>query len=214
MKPTGFSFLFFLFALLLLSGCAALPARAPDEVARAWAMRQQALAPITNWELRGRIALRSRDEGMQASLHWVRERERQRISLVGPLGSGQVRLTQDAGGAELRDTEKNVRRAPTARQLLVETTGWDVPFDDMDWWVRGLPAPGAKAEQELDEDGRLKTLTQFGWEVEFLEYGRYGAYELPSKLFARRRENAPGIGLNHVTTEVRVVIERWVLPGE
>ncbi|MEK7261368.1 MAG: lipoprotein insertase outer membrane protein LolB, partial [Pseudomonadota bacterium] len=205
---------FFLFALLLLSGCAALPARAPDEVARAWAMRQQALAPITNWELRGRIALRSRDEGMQASLHWVRERERQRISLVGPLGSGQVRLTQDAGGAELRDTEKNVRRAPTARQLLVETTGWDVPFDDMNWWVRGLPAPGAKAEQELDEDGRLKTLTQFGWEVEFLEYGRYGAYELPSKLFARRRENAPGIGLNHVTTEVRVVIERWVLPGE
>ncbi|MEK7697610.1 MAG: lipoprotein insertase outer membrane protein LolB [Pseudomonadota bacterium] len=214
MKPTGFSFLFFLFALLLLSGCAALSTRAPDEVARTWAMRQQALAPITNWELRGRIALRSRDEGMQASLHWVRERERQRISLVGPLGSGQVRLTQDAGGAELRDTEKNVRRAPTARQLLVETTGWDVPFDDMNWWVRGLPAPGAKAEQELDEDGRLKTLTQFGWEVEFLEYGRYGAYELPSKLFARRRENAPGIGLNHVTLEVRVVIERWVLPGE
>ena len=214
MKPTGFSFLFFLFALLLLSGCAALSTRAPDEVARTWAMRQQALAPITNWELRGRIALRSRDEGMQASLHWVRERERQRISLVGPLGSGQVRLTQDASGAELRDTEKNVRRAPTARQLLVETTGWDVPFDDMDWWVRGLPAPGAKAEQDLDEDGRLKTLTQFGWEVEFLEYGRYGAYELPSKLFARRRENVAGIGLNHVTLEVRVVIERWVLPGE
>ena len=100
------------------------------------------------------------------------------------------------------------------RQLLVETTGWDVPFDDMDWWVRGLPAPGAKAEQELDEDGRLKTLTQLGWEVEFLEYGRYGAYELPSKLFARRHENVPGIGLNHMTLEVRVVIERWVLPGE
>ena len=214
MKPAGFPFLFSLCSLLLLSGCAALPARAPDEVARAWAMRQQALAPITNWELRGRIALRSRDEGMQASLHWVRERERQRISLVGPLGSGQVRLTQDASGAELRDTEKNVRRAPTARQLLVETTGWDVPFDDMDWWVRGLPAPGAKAEQELDEDGRLKTLTQLGWAVEFLEYGRYGAYELPSKLFARRHENVPGIGLNHVTLEVRVVIERWALPGE
>src|SRR3989344_5287733 len=80
--------------------------------------------------------------------------------------------------------------------------------------VRGLPAPGAKAEQELDEDGRLKTLTQLGWAVEFLEYGRYGAYELPSKLFARRHENVPGIGLNHVTLEVRVVIERWALPGE
>ena len=215
MKLAGSSFLLSLFSLLLLlGGCAALPPRTPDETAHAWATRQLRLAPLTNWELRGRIALRSRDEGMQASLHWVRERERQRISLVGPLGSGQVRLTQDASGAELRDTEKNVRRAPTVRQLLVETTGWDVPLDDMDWWVRGLPAPGAKAEQELDEDGRLKTLTQFGWEVEFLEYGRYGAYELPSKLFARRHENVPGIGLNHMTLEVRVVIERWVLPGE
>ena len=174
----------------MLNGCAALPARTPDEVAHAWAMRQQMLAPLTNWELRGRIALRSRDEGMQASLHWVRERERQRISLVGPLGSGQVRLTQDASGAELRDTEKNVRRAPTVRQLLVETTGWDVPLDDMDWWVRGLPAPGAKAEQELDEDGRLKTLTQLGWEVEFLEYDRYGVRTSQQAVCPPPRERA------------------------
>ena len=204
----------YLLPVLLLTGCAALPARAPDEVARAWAARQQALAPITNWELRGRIALRSQDEGAQASLHWIREHGRQRINLVGPLGSGQVRLTQDADGAELRDNKKNVRRAPTIRQLLIETTGWNVPFDDMEWWVRGLPAPGVKAEQELDDDGRLKTLAQLGWEVEFLEYDRYGAYELPSRLFARRRENVSGIELNHATLEVRVVIERWVLPGE
>lgn len=213
MKPAGFSLLVSLSALLLLSGCAAWPVRVSDETAaRAWVARQQALAPLTIWDIRGRIALRSRDEGVQASLHWVREREHQRISLVGPLGSGQVRLTQDAQGAELREAGKNVRRAPTARQLLVEVTGWDLPLDDMIWWVRGLPAPGAKTEQELDEDGRLKTLQQLGWSVEFLEYGRYGAHELPNKLFARRHEDVPGLGLNHVTLEVRVVIERWLLP--
>lgn len=204
----------YLLPVLLLTGCAALPTRAPDEVARAWALRQQALAPITNWELRGRIALRSRDEGMQASLHWVRDGVRHRITLVGPLGSGQVRLTQDAGGAELTDADKKLYRGTTARDVLARTTGWDVPLESLNWWIRGLPMPGAKAEQELDEDGRLKTLTQLGWAVEFLEYGRYGAYELPSKLFARRHENVPGIGLNHVTLEVRVVIERWALPDE
>lgn len=211
MKPTGFSFLFSLFSLLLLSGCAALPARAPEETARLWLAREQALAPLSTWDLHGRIALRSRDEGLQASLRWVREQERHRFILIGPLGSGQVRLTQDKNGAELRDAEKHVWRAPDARALLRQATGWDVPLEDMNWWVRGLPAPGAVAEKELDEDGRLKLLTQLGWEVEFLEYGRYGAYELPSKLFIRRRDSVPGAGLNHVTLEVRVVIERWVL---
>lgn len=203
----------YLLPVLLLTGCAALPARAPDEVARAWATRQQALAPMVNWELRGRIALRSRDEGLQASLHWVRDGVRHRIALVGPLGSGQVRLTQDAGGAELIDAEKKQYRGVTARDVLLRTTGWDVPLESLNWWVRGLPAPDTQAEQELDDDGRLKMLTQSGWEVEFLEYGRYGTHELPSKLFARRREDVPGIGLNHVTLEVRVVVERWVLPG-
>jgi len=203
----------YLLPVLLLAGCAALPPRTPDEVARAWAQRQQTLAPLTNWELRGRIALRSRDEGLQASLHWVRDGVRHRIALVGPLGSGQVRLTQDAAGAELVDADKKRYRGTTARDVLARTTGWDMPLENLNWWVRGLPVPETQAEQELDDDGRLKTLTQSGWEVEFLEYGRYGAHELPSKLFARRHEDIPGIGLNHVTLEVRVVIERWVLPG-
>ncbi len=211
MKPAGFPFPFLLCSLLLLNGCAALPTRAPAETARLWQAREQALAPLSSWDLHGRIALRSRDEGLQASLHWVREQERQRFTLIGPLGSGQVRLTQDRNGAELRDAEKNVRRAPDARALLRQATGWDVPFEDMNWWIRGLPAPGAVTEKELDADGRLRLLTQLGWEIEFLEYGRYGAYELPSKLFIRRRDDVPGVGLNHVTLEVRVVIERWAL---
>lgn len=202
----------YLLPVLWLTGCAALPARAPDEVARMWAARQQALAPVATWELRGRIALRSRDEGLQASLHWVRDGARHRIALVGPLGSGQVRLTQDADGAELIDAEKKQYRGATARDVLLRITGWDMPLESLNWWIRGLPAPGAKTEQELDGDGRLKMLVQSGWEVEFLEYDRYGANELPSKLFARRREDAPGIGRNHVTLEVRVAIERWALP--
>ena len=203
----------YLLPVLLFTGCAALPARTPDEAARAWGLRQQMLAPMANWELRGRIALRSRDEGLQASLHWVRDGVRHRIALVGPLGSGQVRLTQGADSAELIDADKKRYRGTTARDVLARTTGWDVPLESLNWWVLGLPAPGVQAEQELDGDGRLRTLTQSGWEVEFLEYGRYGAHELPNKLFARRRENVPGIGLNHVTLEVRVVIERWTLPG-
>lgn len=196
---------------LLLAGCAALPARAPEETARLWEARERTLAPLMAWDLQGRIALRSHDEGLQASLHWVREQEHHRFTLIGPLGSGQVRLTQDKNGAELRDAEKNVRRAPEARALLRQATGWDVPFEAMNWWVRGLPAPGTVTEKELDADGRLRLLTQLGWEIEFLEYGRYGAYELPSKLFIRRHDNVPGIGLDHVTLEVRMVIERWTL---
>ena len=118
-------------------------------------MRQQALAPITSGNSADASPCAA-GTGMRASLHWVRERERQRISLVGPLGGD--RSAPDAGcpaAPSCAIPKKMSRRAPTARQLLVETTGWDVPFDDMNVvGARLRPAPGAKAEQELDEDGR------------------------------------------------------------
>jgi outer membrane lipoprotein LolB len=212
MKPAGFSFVLFLCPLLLLSGCAALPARPPEDAARAWAARQRTLAPLTSWDIHGRIAMRGPDQGVQATLHWVRAQERHRISLVGPLGSGQVRVTQDAGGAQLRNAGKHVYRAPTARKLIADTTGWDVPLEGMNWWMLGLPVPGTPVEEVLDEWGRLRQLTQLGWEVEFLEYTRHGFHELPSKLFLRRRDNGvAGAGLDRVTLEVRLVIERWTL---
>jgi outer membrane lipoprotein LolB len=197
-------------ALVLFAGaCASVPDRPPaaDRDA-AWSARRRQLETRIHWAMQGRVALRTRDEGWQASLAWTREADRHEIDLSGPLGSGRLRLSHDRNGAQLRDSANKVLRAADAEQLLMQATGWRLPVDGLNFWVLGLPAPGNTGAQDIDAWGRLKTLRQSGWDIEFLGYVPCGDTELPSKLFMHR-EQLDSAGSE--TLEVRLVIDRWDL---
>jgi outer membrane lipoprotein LolB len=193
--------------IAFLAGCAAVSERPPSpDIAAAWQMRQASLAAINRWELHGRVALRSGDDGGQASLQWTRDVDMHRIELTGPISSARVRLTQTPFGAEMRDTEDHVYRDSSIQRLLQRRIGWELPVDELNYWILGLPARGAVSRSELDPWGRLKTLEQAGWEVRFLEYAQQGELELPSRLSARRVGSSTPI-------EVRVAIETFNLAG-
>jgi len=199
-------FVFTLLIGLLLVGCAAMPLRPPVENPTAtWQTRQSQLAQLSGWDLRGRLALRTEDQGAHASLRWVRDRGRHRMNLAGPFGGGHVRLTYDRDGAELRDAEGEIFHGATMQQLLLRATGWNLPIEGLNYWVLGLPEPDAPAQSTLDEWGRLKLLKQLGWHIEFIEYTQSGEYELPRRVFIRhQQDNAPDSDI-----EARLVIETW-----
>jgi outer membrane lipoprotein LolB len=202
--------------LFFLAGCATVPAPAPlGDPAVAWETRRHTLAPITAWEIHGRLAMHTREEGWQARLRWVRRCEQHRIDLTGPLGRGHLRLTQDNDGATLSDAQ-HVYRDSNAEQLLARATGWYVPFEGLGYWVRGLPAPDGPSRQDLDGHGRLRSLQQHDWDIRYLEYTRVGGHELPSKLFLKRVLQSGGTARSPEdrTLEVRLVIERWEVKSD
>ncbi len=195
----------------LAAGCATTPALPPvaNPVA-AWQARQVELQPVTAWTIQGRLAMHTDNKGWQASVYWVRDGDNQRIDLTGPLGRGHLRLLQDSHGAELRDADQKTWRADNAEQLLYRATGWRLPLAGLNYWVLGLPAPDSVGHQELDAQGRLKTLVQSGWDIQFLEYTRYGTLDLPSKLFIKRLDGGTdGDQAKDNALEVRLIIERW-----
>lgn len=203
---------------MLAVGCATVGDRpALDDAAAVWQARQARLTPLKSWNIQGRLSARTPTEGWHASLRWVRNDQRHHIDLWGPLGRGHLRLTQDRYGARLRDADHNTYWAESGQQLLFDTTGWWLPLDGLNYWVLGLPVPETPAEHALDQQGRLKSLNQLGWQINFLRYRRHGAYEFPSKLFIRRRLGNPGTvafddeTLNEPILEVRLVIERWTI---
>lgn len=162
------------------------------------------MASVSQWELRGRLAVRIDERGGQATLTWVRDAARHSIRLNGPFGSGAVRVVQDASGARLRDAENREFTATTAEDLLFQYTGWQLPVAHLDWWVRGLPVPGVPASRELDETGRLKALRQQGWEIQYLQYARIDHYDLPQRLTLVRAPEGAAPPM-----EARLVIDRW-----
>jgi outer membrane lipoprotein LolB len=70
----------------------------------------------------------------------------------------------------------------------------------LSWWVKGLADPGRWEARQLDENGRLLMLSQFGWEVEFGNYDQVSGSWLPSKLTARRGKYL-----------VKMVVKNWDL---
>jgi outer membrane lipoprotein LolB len=200
-------------AVGFLAGCATVPAPVPEGDPEAlFAARRTDLASLTAWELRGRVALRAPGEGWQAGLRWLHREDAQALHFTGPFGGGYLRVTEDRSGARLTDSSQRVYEAVDATALLARTTGWQVPLDGLDHWVRGLPVPGSPARRELDPQGRLKRLVQRGWNIEYLAYGEFDGRQLPNRLYISR-ELPPdaAAGPDQPRLEIRLAIQSWSL---
>jgi len=199
---------------LLLSGCAAVPQQPlvenPDQE---WQQRLDELYKIDTWEVKGKLAVRTHKRGGQANMLWRMEREDHSINLYGPLGSGRVILTRNREGATLRDQKKKTYQAGTAEELLYQVAGWRVPFKSLRYWLLGVPRPGVEYEQSLDGWGRLRTLRQSGWEIEFTEYKMFAGRELPRKFSLTALPGTAHIANDWLDendqVRVKIIIKRW-----
>ena len=203
--PLARVFFIALSAFLHVSCSAPLPRPADAQLQQLWEQHEAALLPIRHWELRGRLAISADDPGGQATLVWRRDGTRHGLRLSGPLGRGLLQLTQDESGAQLQDAEQRVLYAPSAEELLFRYSGWRLPVENLNYWVRGLPVPGVAMEQELDDSGQLKTLRQEAWEVQYQEYVLVDGRNLPRRLSLSNPRKTAG----QPAMQVRLVIERW-----
>lgn len=186
-----------LLTALFAAGCATAPK--PDVApGRAWEVRQQALSEIRQWQLSGRIAVRTEEEAAHGRLQWRQEGEQFDVRISGPFGSGTVRLAGDPAGATLWIDRKEPVRSSDPEILLYYQTGWWIPLGALRYWVLGMPAPQIEYERKLDAHGRIELLRQSGWEIRFLDYEQRNGLELPGRIFVSKGDG-----------EVKVVVQRW-----
>lgn len=201
-------------AVLFASGCALAPRAVEDDPRQAFNERVEAMREVDEWELRGRLAVKTEKRGESISMFWRRDgREEHYINLYGPMGAGRVILTQDADGATLRDNDGEAHHDDSAEVLLYRVAGWRVPFESLQHWVLGVPAPGSRYEMELDDWGRLASLTQNGWRIEFDAYHYIDGQDMPRRLVMNALP-----GTEHIvgdesgetaTIQVKALIKRW-----
>ena len=184
-------------AAAALAGCA-VPPRAPVPSGGGWEAYRAQAAALRAWTLEGRVAVRRGGEGWSARLRWRETPAGWTLELRDPLGRRALRLRADGEGALL---EAGGRRewAPDAGALLARHAGLPVPVAALAWWVRGLPAPGARHELALGPGGRPARLAQQGWTVRYLAYTE----PAPGLVLPRRLE------LERGALRVRLVVDRW-----
>jgi outer membrane lipoprotein LolB len=164
--------------LLLLGACAQLETRVPEDV---------------RFDLDGRLAVRYGNEAFSGNLAWRHAASSDEILLTNSLGAGVARLVRNAHGIVLTTAEPREYRGQDAEALTEEVLGFRLPVAGLAEWVRGRPGVDPR-NVEYGDDGRLLSLEQACWRVEYLEY--------QDRLPSRMRLTYPGI-------ELRLAISQW-----
>jgi outer membrane lipoprotein LolB len=147
------------------------------------------------YELSARLAARYRDEAFSGNLAWRHGRSSDELLITSPLGAGVARIVRDGDSVVLTTSEPRDYRAADAETLTEQVLGFRLPLAGLADWVRGRPSGQLPvARKENNAEGKLQTLEQGGWKIEYLEYRA----DLPSRL----RLSYPGI-------ELRLAISEW-----
>ena len=139
-----------LLLVLVLNACTGIAVKESGPVAeQAYQSHAEVLAGIPSWSLVGRISLDDGDRGGSGKLQWHVESENSELDFHGAMGRGAWHLQIGPEGAVLREANGDQQTAPGVNALIQDRIGWSIPVDALQWWVRGLTAPGPIEDLEI-----------------------------------------------------------------
>ena len=117
--------------------------------------------------------------------------------MYGPLGSGTVLINRNGGVTTFKDGSKKASDS-SADRLFYKQTGVTLPVNNLYYWVRGVPAPGAVEKLTKNANQQISVLKQAGYTIEYLGYTNAQGASLPTK-----------IRLSSNQVKIKVVIKQW-----
>jgi len=161
-------------AALVLSGCASV-ITPPSH---------QRVIPTQNWLLQGKIGVKTPEQTGSASVYWQQQGDIYHIRFFGPLGIGAIELNGKPDQVTYTDNYGKIYQSDSAEMLLKQNTGWQIPVNNLKYWIRALPAPQMISKKTYDSQHQLVSLEQQGWKIDYLRYQNH----LPSLIQLARPE--------------------------
>lgn len=180
----------------LLSSCASVAPPAENTPIH-WQAREKSLNTLTAWRLSGKLGIISDTDSGSMSVAWEQSQNNYTIRLMPPLNAGAMTLNGNNQGITLTTSDGKISRAANPSELLRDNGGPALPVQNLRYWIRGLPAPGA-ATPAFDAYGRLSRLNQAGWEIVYLSYTHALSRDLPSR-----------VSMTSPQLKLKVVIYSW-----
>jgi outer membrane lipoprotein LolB len=184
------------FAVLVMAGCSIQPSQTP--AGEDWKERSAKLNTLVVWQAEGKAALRKADQSESVTLSWTQRHNQTDLNLSGPLGLGATKISSDGTTLEINKAGSAHSYDISSPEMIAQETGWSLPLQALQHWLKGVPAPGSAIHTIKIEQGLLKSLEQLGWTITYQDYDQFGAYTLPTKLQIERFNN-----------RVRLIVRNW-----
>lgn len=166
---------------------------------------QRQLQAINQWQINGKLGVRTADDSGSASLKWAQQNSDYQINISGPLGQKRMIITGTANMVRLEQTGEIVQEARTPEALIKKQLGWTLPVTQLAYWVRGVPAPNGRITHlEQNGAGLLAQLQQGEW---LITYSKYTDQPFNGKTFA-----LPGkVTAEYKDVRLILAIRQWQL---
>jgi outer membrane lipoprotein LolB len=127
-------------------------------------------------------------------LNWQQQADSTVVHLAGPLGVGALALKRTADGLSLNG-------APPGNAVLAqlrERLGFELPLDQLRFWLLGVPDQRAPFELKRNAEDRAAQLIQSDWTIDIDRYMSFDGDVLPAHLVLSRE----GV-------RVRIAVDHW-----
>ncbi|MEH6568256.1 MAG: lipoprotein insertase outer membrane protein LolB [Halioglobus sp.] len=182
--------------VLVMTGCSTQPNQTSAD--EDWKERSAKLQRLEVWHADGKVALRKADHSESVSLSWTQRNNHTDLNLSGPLGLGATKISSDGKTLEINKAGTSSSYDISSPEMIAKETGWDLPLQALQHWLKGVPAPSGNIQKLEVEKGLLKTLEQFGWTITYQNYGQFGPYTLPTNLQIERSNS-----------RARLIVRNW-----
>lgn len=145
-------FLFLIFGILLMSGCAT-PVRENQSVDSQ--LHQQRLAKLSQWQIKGRLAFKSSQEKVSAYMRWRQQGKEFDLKLTTFIGTSIMAMQSRPGFTQI-EADDQIYTDQDASSLIQQVTGWNIPVGKLALWVKGQHTRSDNVV--FDEGGLLSSL--------------------------------------------------------
>lgn len=197
----------FALLVLILNACSNAPVdRTLIDSQKVNQVRLEQISGISNWSIKGRISLDDGEDGGSGKIQWSVQGDKNSINFHGAMGRGAWHLESDSQGARLTLADGSEYVAADVDALVQQHVGWPVPVAALQWWVRGLAAPGTVDGPTLNDKGLPDSLQQDGWQIKFNRYSNYSDVAMPVRLDARSGSYRIKLAVSHWQLDVKDVV--------
>lgn len=172
-----------------------------------WKQNRAALEAIKQWNIQGKISIRSGEDLYTADLYWQQQQHNLNMRLVAPFSQGVTQFSgSDEKGYQVLTEQGELIDVDSPEIVTEHAFGVSLPFHELKSWIKGLPDKEAFVwKAKFNQQNRLQEFQQSGWQIKIPGYKKAGSRWLPAKLFLSRIKE--DISDNKV--DVRLIVRRW-----
>lgn len=202
LPPAMRNLLIIVVLLLAVVGCTTTPLPVVEALdSPAYAARQQRLAALDNWTLRGQVALNHTHSSLAGQLYWQQRQQQLDLNLRDTFGRNRLKISSNGQQATLDIDDKHYQ-TDDAEALLADVADLDLPLSRLPGWLRGaagdeclLTALAVPPTTESETGGSADSATDRGapaelicdldnkrWQISYHSWQQVKGESLPRKL--------------------------------